>query len=997
MKIKFDSTLAYQKTAIDAVVQVFEGQPLADSGFAVTLSSTEVMGVQQTELGLGNQLVLDDDHLLGNLHRVQETNNVPKVPALQGRHFSIEMETGTGKTYVYLRSIFELNKVYGFTKFIIVVPSVPIREGVLASIDLMKDHFTSIYNKPFSRIVYDSKALGQVRQFATSNAIQIMVINIQSFQKDVKDDEEISKLTPEQLKKLNVINRETDQLNGRKPIEFIQATRPIVIVDEPQNMEAEASRKAIDRLSPLCTLRYSATHKNPYNLLYKLDPIQAYDMRLVKRIEVASVRAEANLNAAFIELLEVDNKKALRARIKINMADGAKANQKAVWVKKGNDLSVVSKGRQEYQDGYIVQNISFNPGSEYIEFTNGNVVELGNAAGGLNEDIMKAQVFETVEQHFVKERAVRGKGIKVLSLFFIDRVANYRIYNDDGTTSLGKIGEWFEEAFEMLSQKPLYKGLIKGPVEKLHDGYFSADKKGSYKDTSGSTKDDDDTYHLIMSRKEQLLSLDEPLRFIFSHSALREGWDNPNVFQICTLNESKSIDRKRQEIGRGLRLPVNQKGDRVHDETVNRLTVIANESYEDFARTLQSEYEEDYGIKFGVVPIEAFAKLVTTTPEGEEVSLGQDQSKVVWDHLQQAGYLDSQGRILDTFDPKNPHFKLDVPAGLDDLRPRIVDEMQRFVFKNRIVNTKDRKPVGFRKSVTLDPAFQELWGRISQRTRYRVTFETENLIASAVARLKANQAKHGKITALKIEIDKVELDHTRAGIGTDTILDQKTTLADGPTVLPDILAYLQNETELTRHTLVEILVRSERLDQFKVNPQAFITMATAEINKALHDLMLSGIQYEKIDNHFWEMRQLEEEAEKGLMRYLDNLYKVKNHDKTPYDFVEFQSEVERQFAQDLDNNERVKLFVKLPSWFKVDTPIGPYNPDWAIVLEGDERLYLVRETKSTLDEEKRRKEENDKIACGRVHFETIGVDFDDTVSLKGVLDKLDATVGQTTL
>lgn len=988
MKIKFDSTLAYQKTAIDAVVQLFDGQPLADSGFAVTLSSTEIMGVQQTELGLGNQLVLADDHLLSNVHQVQEANNIPKVSELQGRHFSIEMETGTGKTYVYLRSIFELNKVYGFTKFIIVVPSVPIREGVLASIDLMKEHFTSIYNKPFSRIVYDSKALGQVRQFATSNAIQIMVINVQSFQKDVKDDEEISKLTPEQLKKLNVINRETDQLSGRKPIEFIQATRPIVIVDEPQNMEADASRKAIDRLSPLCTLRYSATHKNPYNLLYKLDPIQAYDLRLVKRIEVASVRAEANLNAAFIELVEVDNKKVLRARIKLNVANGANASPKAVWVKKGSDLAVVSKGRQEYQDGYIVQNISFNPGSEYIEFTNGNVVELGNAAGGLDEDIMKAQVYETVEQHLVKERAVRGKGIKVLSLFFIDRVANYRIYNDDGTTSLGKIGLWFEEAFLELSQKPLYKGLIKDPLEKLHNGYFSQDKKGGYKDTSGSTKDDDDTYHLIMSAKERLLSLDEPLRFIFSHSALREGWDNPNVFQICTLNESKSSDRKRQEIGRGLRLPVNQKGERVHDETVNRLTVIANESYEDFARSLQSEYEDDYGIKFGVVPFEAFAKVLVTTPEGKEIPLGQDKSKDLWSHLRSAGYLDDQGRILDKFDPKNPAFKLDVPVDLEALRPKIVDEMQRFVFKNRVVNSKDRETISFRKSVTLDPAFEELWSRISQRTRYRVKFETEDLIQSAVARLKEHLAKHGKITALKIEIDKVELDHTQAGIGTDTILDQKTKFADSPKVLPDILAYLQNETELTRHTLVEILVRSGRLDEFKVNPQAFISLTTDEINKALHDLMLRGIQYEKIADHFWEMRQLEEDAEKGLVRYLTNLYEVKNHDKTPYDYVEYQSEVERQFAHDLDSNERVKLFVKLPSWFKVDTPIGPYNPDWAIVLEGDERLYLVRETKSTLDEEKRRKEENAKIACGRVHFKTIGVDFDDTVSLKHVLDKL---------
>ncbi|MEK6789191.1 MAG: DEAD/DEAH box helicase family protein [Pseudomonadota bacterium] len=985
MKIKFDSSLAYQHDAIAAVVQTFAGQPLADSHFSVTLASTDIVGTQQTELGIGNQLVLDDERLLANVQQVQAANQLVQSDTLLGRHFSIEMETGTGKTYVYLRTIFELNKEYGFTKFIIVVPSVPIREGVLASIDLMKEHFTAIYNQPFSRVVYDSKALGQVRQFATSNAIQIMIMNIQSFQKDVKDDSEIASLTAEQLKKLNVINRETDQLSGRKPIEFVQATRPIVIVDEPQNMEAEASRRAIERLHPLCTLRYSATHKNPYNLLYKLDPIQAYDLRLVKRIEVASVRAEANLNGAFVELVAVDNKKALRAQLKLNVANGASAKQKTVWVKKGDDLSVVSKGRQEYQDGYIVQNISFNADSEHIEFSNGQAIELGKAAAGLDDEVMKAQVWETVEQHLIKERTVRGKGIKVLSLFFIDRVANYRVYEADGSTSLGKIGQWFEAALRELSAKPMYQGLINDPVDKLHNGYFSADKKGTLKDTSGGTKDDDNTYHLIMSDKQRLLSLDEPLRFIFSHSALREGWDNPNVFQICTLNESKSADRKRQEIGRGLRLPVNQNGDRVHDESVNRLTVIANESYEEFARKLQSEYEEDYGIRFGIVPREAFAGLITKAPDGTEQKLGQAESGELWQHLQAHGYLDREGRLQDAFNPANPQFQLDVPETLANLAPAIIDEMQRYVFQNRVVDARKKKTIAFRKNVALDPAFAELWKRISQRTRYRVKFNSEDLIKSAVARLQAQQEKFGKLTPLKIEIVKVELDHTLAGIGTDRVLDQRDRHVSTPASLPDILAYLQNETELTRHTLVEILLRSGRLDEFRLNPQAFITMAVAEINKALHDLMLHGIEYEKIAGQVWEMRQLETDAEKGLLRYLNNLYEVRNQSKTPYDFVEFQSEVERQFARDLDNNQRVKLFVKLPSWFKVDTPIGHYNPDWAIVLEGDEQLYLVRETKSTRDEEKRRQAENDKVSCGRKHFESIGVDFDDVTSLKEVL------------
>ena len=586
MKLKFDSSLAFQADAIDSIVRVFDGQPLAESTFSMAVSTSNVMGMSQSELGLGNRLVLDDARLLENVRTVQEANSITKVTELQSRHFSIEMETGTGKTYVYLRTIFELNKVYGFKKFIIVVPSVPIREGVLTSLQLMSEHLRAIYNNAsFDYFVYDSKQLGKIRQFATSNAIQIMIINIQSFQKDVKSDQEIDAMTPEQIKKLNVINRESDRLSGRKPIDFICATNPVVIIDEPQSVEGDTTReetvssKAIGRLNPLCTLRYSATHKNYHNLLYKLDPIQAYDLRLVKRIEVDSVIAEANVNEAFVKLEKVDNKNGIKAKLVFNVKNGSDVSQKSITVKKGDDLFVKSKDRLEYKDGFIVSNIDCTPGLEHVEFNNGQIVPLGKSLGSNDDEVMKKQVRETVEQHLMKERAVKGKGIKVLSLFFIDRVSNYRVYNDDKTVGLGKIGKWFEESYTELVSKEFYKGLLdEYPVDKLHNGYFSQDKKGKPKDTSGQTKDDDNTYALIMRDKERLLSLDEPLRFIFSHSALREGWDNPNVFQICTLNESRSVDRKRQEIGRGLRLPVNQTGERVHDETINRLTVIANEA-----------------------------------------------------------------------------------------------------------------------------------------------------------------------------------------------------------------------------------------------------------------------------------------------------------------------------------------------------------------------------------------------------------------------------------
>ena len=633
MKLKFDSSLQYQQDAINAVVNVLDGQPFVQTG-AMAFQSLQIAGLFQTELGMGNRLALPEDEILKNLHAVQEANGIENIDELQGMEFSLEMETGTGKTYVYLRTIFELNKTYGFRKFIVVVPSVAIREGVLKSIDIMKEHFHTLYEKaPFDHFVYDSRRLGKVRQFATSNQIQIMCINIQSFQKDVAD-KELSEMTEDEMKKLNVINRENDRMSGRRPIEFIQAANPIVIIDEPQSVDnTEKSRRAIRNLNPLVTLRYSATHKNPYNLLYKLDPIKAYDLRLVKRIEVASVRSDDSFNDAYVKLLETDNTNGIKARVEIHKEAPSGPKIAKLWVKQGDDLYVKSGERYDYRDGYIVQNIDCTPGSEYIEFNHGRLLELGLEIGGLGDDLMRAQVYETVEQHLKKERALKGKGIKVLSLFFIDRVANYRIYNEDGTTSFGKIGQWFEEIYLELTTKPIYKGLIPFGVAEVHNGYFSQDKDGHAKDTRGNTVADEDTYNLIMRDKERLLDPNVALRFIFSHSALREGWDNPNVFQICTLNETQSREKKRQELGRGLRLPVNETGERVHDETVNRLTVVANESYEDFAHKLQTEFEDDFGIRFGKVERIAFARIVRTADDGTEAEIGQDESARIWADL----------------------------------------------------------------------------------------------------------------------------------------------------------------------------------------------------------------------------------------------------------------------------------------------------------------------------------------------------------------------------
>jgi type III restriction enzyme len=770
-------------------------------------------------------------------------------------------------------------------------------------------------------------------------------------------------------------------MSGRRPIEFIQAANPIVIIDEPQSVDnTEKSRRAIGNLNPMVTLRYSATHRNPYNLIYKLDPIRAYDLRLVKRIEVASVRSDDSFNDAYVKLLKTDNKNGIKVQLEFHEQGASRPKAVKRWVKQGNDLFVLSKERDAYRNGYIVQNIDCTPGSEYVEFNQSRLLELGQEVGGLGDDIMKAQVFETVEQHLKKERALKGKGIKVLSLFFIDRVANYRIYNEDGTTSLGKIGQWFEEAYRELTAKPIYKGLIPFDVAEVHNGYFSQDKQGHAKDTRGNTADDDDTYSLIMRDKERLLDPSVALRFIFSHSALREGWDNPNVFQICTLNETQSAEKKQQEIGRGLRLPVNETGERVHDETVNRLTVIANESYEEFARSLQTEFEEDFGIQFGKVEKIAFAKLVRRADDGTETEIGQDESAKIWSELVANGYLNAAGDILDKFDPKNPHFALKVSDAFTDIAPEIADEINRKVFKNRIVNARDRRELKFRKEVHLSEDFQVLWEKIKQRTRYRVTFDTADLIARALARIK--QIEH--IIAPRVSTTVVEVEISDAGVSADKQIATRVRDVEPVKVLPDILAFLQKETELTRHTLADILKRSGRLPEFSINPQSFMASVAKEISRALHDLMLEGLKYEKVAGACWEQSRIEQDAEEGIVRYLSNLYEVQNREKSLFDAVVYESEVEKQFARDLDNSENVKLFVKLPSWFKIDTPIGQYNPDWAFVTEREEKLYFVRETKSTLDSEERRTKENQKIACGRKHFETLGVDFDVVTSLAEV-------------
>jgi len=863
MKLHFDPNQDYQLQAIKSIVDIFEGQPLSRSDFEFSITEGSL---QLTENGVGNNLVLSEDQILKNLQAVQMRNTIdPVSEKLERLNFTVEMETGTGKTYVYLRTIYELNKVYGFNKFVIVVPSVAIREGVLKNLEITNGHFQNLYdNVPVDFDVYDSRKVSGLRGFATANTVQILVINIDSFAKDE-----------------NIINKPNDKLTGKMPIEFVQYTRPIVIVDEPQNMETKIRKRAIANLNPSCTLRYSATHTNLYNPVYTLDPVKAYDLGLVKQIEVDSLIAEDSFNDAFISLESVKaTKTKTAAKIKIDFNKESGVVKKSVTAKVGDDLYKLSNQREIYRDGFIIDEIDI--ANECISLTNGTVLHVGDTQGEMTDEIKKSQIQKTIEEHFKKEHTYRSKGIKVLSLFFIDKVANYRRYNDAGNPAKGKFAEWFEEIYNEVTGRPAYRKLIPFPVEKIHNGYFAQDKKGRFRDSSESrvTQADDDTYRLIMKDKERMLDINEPLRFIFSHSALREGWDSPNVFQICTLNETRAELKKRQEIGRGLRLAVDQTGVRLQDKNINRLTVIANESYEDFAKQLQREIEEDCGVEF----------------------------------------------------------------------------------KGRVKNKRDRVNVKYRKGFQADPVFLEIWNRIKQKTLYRVKYGTKELIKEAA-----------KVVGNMPEIKKPRIQSVKVGImvkepGVEyEIKSAKVLEPDTKFEIPDVLGYIQNKTELTRSTILRILKESARLNDLLINPQLFLDIVVKEIKHVLYELMIEGIKYEKIGGQEYEMRLFEENE---IEIYKNSLaFSVKDKEKTIYsNFIPLDSAIEEDFARDCESRDDIEFYFKLPFWFKISTPIGKYNPDWALIFKNEKRIYFVAETKSTTDLSKLRNEERLKVKCGEAHF-----------------------------
>lgn len=881
MKFKFDSNQQFQLRAIESVIKLFEGQHYVSAQYDLNVDGLAA---------IPNCLEIDVETILQNLQLVQEANDLSTdaelrfieahIPLIGENtevrfpNFSVEMETGTGKTYVYLRTILELYRCYGLRKFVIVVPSVAVREGVIKTLSVTESHLLNLYDNPtYHYHTYDSTKLSQIRQFALSDSVEIMVITIDSFNKPT-----------------NVIHQNTDWFQGEIPIHYIQATNPILILDEPQNMTSELSVRSLSMLNPLFALRYSATHRVPYNLVYRLTPAEAYRQGLVKRIEVSGVEQEDDVNLAFVKVNDISSKKnTITSRLSVHklMRDGT-VKEQIITVKPEDDLAEKTK-RPEYEN-YIVDEISLN--GEFVRFANGVEINKGESTGDDKDAIFETQIRKTIEEHFRKQERLEPLNIKVLSLFFIDRVDSY-------THKDGVIRRLFTRCYNQVKKRNrLWRDK---DVESVQAAYFAHKRTQEgeiiYQDSvTGNAKDDISAYDLIMKDKERLLSFEEPVSFIFSHSALREGWDNPNVFQICTLNQTKSEMKKRQEVGRGVRLAVDQSGSRIFDQRVNILTVIANESYVSYVESLQTEMEEEYG--------------AAETP------------------------------------------------------PPPVNKRKRGIAK-------------LRKEYMLKPEFTELWEQIKQKTRYAVSVNTDQLISDVVEALDETEIRSPRITVTKaqVQVDDEDVFSAMQMSQAKTVID----LAGRyplPNLIDTMMHLLENTTppmRVTRKTLLQIFARTKKQQAALDNPHEFASVAVRFIKDKLTDQLIDGIKYEKIDE-FYEMCLFEDEIESW-----------KNHlvatERSLYDHIVFDSKNEREFVERLEMLDFVKLYVKLPAFFKVSTPIGTYNPDWAIMIDDPEqqepKLYLVRETKSSIDPNDWRPDEKRKIHCGRRHFkEALGVNYE---------------------
>ena len=1015
----------FQADAAKAVVDVFAGQPyltpsyMMDKGIQKDrygLSGYVEEYVLDNDTGWSNQKIvpeLNDGIILEHVQRIQRNNQIQPSDKLEGRYnLTIEMETGVGKTYTYIKTMYELNKHYGWSKFIIVVPSVAIREGVYKSFQITQEHFAEEYGKKVRFFIYNSTQLTEIDRFASDSSINVMIINSQAFNATGKDARRIY--------------MKLDSFRSRRPIDIIAKTNPILIIDEPQSVEGKKTKENLKQFNPLMTLRYSATHKSDsiYNMIYRLDAMEAYNKHLVKKIAVKGITESGSTATESYLYLEGINlsKSAPTATIQFDFKGASGIRKITRTVSEGYNLYDNSGQMEEYKEGFVVSGIDGRDDS--VEFLNGIKIYAGDVIGKVSEEqIRRIQIRETILSHIQRERELFYKGIKVLSLFFIDEVAKYKRYDTDGQAMNGTYADMFEEEYNdiignlqvKMDEDEYMKYLESVSAESTHAGYFSIDKKGKMIDSKANEKrenskekmsNDVDAYDLIMKNKELLLDRDpkkSPVRFIFSHSALREGWDNPNVFQICTLKQSSSDVRKRQEVGRGLRLCVNQDGERMDTNVlggdvhnINVLTVIASESYDSFAKGLQSELAEAVADRPVAVTAELFTGKVIRDDKGNEQVIDTDTGRAIHFDLIVNGYIDKKGALTDKYYEDKANGSIKIADEVSDSAQSVIEIIDS-VYDSRAMQPEDARKNNVELSVDEEklamPEFKALWNQINSKSVYVVDFDTEELVEKAITSL--NKKLRVSKVYFKVEMGTMEQIHSKDDLlsGSAFVKEESEnynhTISASYNIKYDLIGKLVDETGLTRKAIIEILqgIDVSVFNQFKTNPEEFIIKVAALINDEKATAIINHITYNVMDEKY-DTRLFTDPTIKG--RLGKNAMKANKH---LYDHLVYDSTNERSFAMELDTNKDVAVYVKLPDGFYISTPVGKYNPDWAIAFyEGNiKHIYFIAETKGSMDSMQLRLIEESKIQCAREHFKAISngnVVYDVVNGYKSLLEKV---------
>ena len=1006
----------FQADAAKAVVDVFAGQPYLTPTYMMDRGINYQQNLTDDEdfTGWRNEPIvpeLSDRIILEHLQKVQRTNQIKPSERLEGHYnLTIEMETGVGKTYTYIKTMYELNKHYGWSKFIVVVPSIAIREGVYKSFQVTQEHFAEEYGKKIRFFIYNSSQLTEIDRFASDSSINVMIINSQAFNARGKDARRIY--------------MKLDEFRSRRPIDIIAKTNPILIIDEPQSVEGKQTKERLKEFNPLLTLRYSATHKadSIYNMVYRLDAMEAYNKRLVKKIAVKGItESGSTATEGYVYLEGINLSKAdPTATLEFDYKGAKGIRKKTMKVGIGFNLYDNSGNLDEYKNGFVVKFIDGRDNS--VEFLNGVKIFAGDVIGKVSEDqLRRIQIRETILSHIERERQLFHKGIKVLSLFFIDEVAKYKQYDAAGNPYNGIYADMFEEEYNdivgnlqrELDDEDYIRYLDSISAHETHAGYFSIDKKGKMTDSKLSdkkekTSDDIDAYDLIMKNKELLLDRDpkrSPVRFIFSHSALREGWDNPNVFQICTLKQSSSEVRKRQEVGRGLRLCVNQDGERMDANvlgndvhTVNVLTVIASESYESFAKGLQTELADAVAGRPVAVTADLFKGKVLVDVSGNEQVVDGELAQAIHYDLIVNGYIDRKGALTDKYYADKANGAVKVAEEVADSRDAVINILDS-VYDSRAMQPENARDKNVELQVDPEklamPEFKALWQRISPKSVYVVDFDTDELVQKSIDSLNRN-LRVSKIF-FKVETGTMEeiksrdelLEGSAFSKSKSSTYDSSKRIRTNSSVKYDLIGKLVNETGLTRKAVVEILTGIEKavFDQFKDNPEEFIIKAAGLINDEKATAIIQHITYNMLDEHY-DTDIFTEPTIKGKLGA--NAMKAQRH---LYDHIVYDSTNERNFASELDTNTDVAVYVKLPDSFYISTPVGHYNPDWAIAFyEGTvKHIYFVAETKGSMSSMQLRQIEESKIHCAREHFKAISGDnvvYDVVDSYKTLLNKV---------